>query len=237
MSQNHLGVLTSRTVHSRKDASLISLATFKKDDDSETDIINQSVPKRPMEVSSEENLGQLMNIPMRFAGFGALLEGLSKSGISSSITKGCIVIPRVDIPEMRIVEAQNYEVMDIYLQGTSEEALIERVSLETLDDPRPVGTETYTLYLKLYNPRYNDEPVIVTPEEVGLVSVKDEIVEALIFAVPGLAFWICVSILFYSYGSITGGDSSQLNNIPTIEMQQQLRTAPTTVDSYGLPIL
>ena len=215
---------------------MISLAT--KDDDSETDNNNNpSITKRPMEVSSEENLGQLMNIPMRFAGFGALLEGLSKSGISSSITKGCIVIPRVDIPEMRIVEAQNYEVMDIYLQGTSEEALIERVSLQSLNDPRPLGTETYTLYLKLYNPRYNDEPVIVTPEEVGLVSVKDEIVEALLFAVPGLAFWTCVSIFFYSYGSITGGDSSQLNNIPTIEMQQQLRTAPTTVDSYGLPIL
>lgn len=211
--------------------------------------IPPSQPLRPTIVTPEENLAQLLNIPLRFAGFGSLLDGLSKSGLSTKITKGCIVIPRVDIPDLRIVEAQNYEVVDIYLQGynaqrpienegdeVNSSSLVDRVPLDSLDSNRPPGTESYTLYLKLFNSRYNDEPVICTPEEVGLVSLRDEIFEALQFAIPGVIFWTFVSILFWNYGSITsgGGGGADLN---MIEMQRSTVQPETISSSYGLPPL
>ncbi|OEU07546.1 hypothetical protein FRACYDRAFT_250969 [Fragilariopsis cylindrus CCMP1102] len=84
-------------------------------------------------------------------------------------------------------------------------------------------SSSYTKYLKIYNPRdhNNDdndintiifnsnnnnsgggdgdgEGVIVTPEEIGLVTIKADWTEALYLAIPGF-FWIFVASSFSSY--------------------------------------
>ena len=66
-------------------------------------------------------------------------------------------------------------------------------------------SNAYTKYLKIYNPRdhegtkiQSEGGAVVTPEEIGLVSVKSYWTEALFLAVPGF-FWVFVAMSFSNY--------------------------------------
>ena len=66
------------------------------------------------------------------------------------------------------------------------------------------------LYVTLYSPKHHiggrdTGAVVVTPEEVGLTSVRDELGNAVWLAVPGF-FWVYVAVSFYgTYHERTGG--------------------------------
>lgn len=101
--------------------------------------------------------------------------------------------------------------------GDFKTSLIEKIELAELDlrgnniplEGRGLG---YTLYIQLYNPMYHDNDdfgrkgVIVTPDEVGLVSMKDEVVDSVLSALPILSFWLGTCFVFArTYNEKYGG--------------------------------
>lgn len=127
---------------------------------------------------------------------------------------------------------QTYELKSVYLQGRKTdgttrssidevsntieqvEGVIEKIHLSTLDLETTSSTPSgYTRYISLYSPMYHDNdqfrgrPVIVTPEEVGLVSMKDEVLDSVLVALPILSFWLGTIFVFANtYHERTGGN-------------------------------
>ena len=75
----------------------------------------------------------------------------------------------------------------------------------SVDAQPPEGCAGYTMYLRLYSKEYHTEPVVVRPEEVGLVSLGEEVVDSLKIGVPILGFWLTVIAFLLSYGQATAG--------------------------------
>ena len=71
------------------------------------------------------------------------------------------------------------------------------------DSRPPEGCDGYVLYMKVFSQEYHTEPVIVRPEEVGLVSLGEEGVDSLKIAIPILGFWLTVIAFLLAYGSAT----------------------------------
>ena len=145
---------------------------------------------------------KLFDVGMRFEGLGALFNGLSKSGLGQSITPGCVVVARYDVPTASIVASQAYEVQQVYWQGLRN-ATVERVPVESVEARAPAGCERYTQYVKLFSADYHTAPVIVRVDEAGLVTVREEILDSLAVGGPILGFWLAVCASFLMYGAIT----------------------------------
>ena len=77
--------------------------------------------------------------------------------------------------------------------------------MESLDAPPPEGCAGYTRYLTLWSSRYHSEtrPIVVRPEEVKVVAVKDEVADSAWLALPGL-LWVWVAYSIYQYGESHG---------------------------------
>ena len=144
---------------------------------------------------------------------GAFLEKASNTGLdNASIQVNSLVVTKYDLPQYGIFADQTYELKSVYLQGrkvnndvtddTMDNAatgggVIDKIPLNTLDLMKgaPSPPAGYTRYISLYSPMYHDNdtfknrPVIVTPEEVGLISMKDEVLDSVLVAVPILSFW------------------------------------------------
>ena len=106
-----------------------------------------------------------------------------------------------------------YDIVDMYHQGLNEETgRIEKLKISNMEARPPRG---YKLYLKLYSPTYHrerigstlqDKAVVVTPEEIGLTTIQDELNQSLWLAVPGL-FWVGLCITFVNnYNDRYGGN-------------------------------
>eukprot|EP00815_Leptocylindrus_aporus_P010214 CAMPEP_0116065790 /NCGR_PEP_ID=MMETSP0322-20121206/9992_1 /TAXON_ID=163516 /ORGANISM="Leptocylindrus danicus var. apora, Strain B651" /LENGTH=173 /DNA_ID=CAMNT_0003552211 /DNA_START=191 /DNA_END=712 /DNA_ORIENTATION=+ len=144
----------------------------------------------------------------------SFLDNLSKTGTDNSrVQRDSLVVAKVDIPELGIYADQTYKLESIYAQGMRQglsddgnDNIIEKIEQPYLDleenNNIPNG---YTLYIKLYSQLYHDndnfrnEPVIVTPEEVGLISMKDEVLDSIVFALPILSFWLGTCFVFSSW--------------------------------------
>ena len=107
-------------------------------------------------------------------------------------------IARRDLPQCYIVRDQAYEVTEIYYQGLRG-AEVERVAVPSLDARPPEGCAGYIMYIKLFSPEYHTEPVTVRPEEVGIVSLGEEVWDSLKIGVPILGFWLAVIALLLAY--------------------------------------
>ena len=116
------------------------------------------------------------------------------------------VVAKRDVPSLGIRAGAVYKILSIFLKGTSADATglgVEVVPLERYGDDNQ--DQRYTKYLRVYNPRDHEaiastteKGVVVTPEEIGLVSVKADWTEALFLAVPGF-FWVFVAMAFSNY--------------------------------------
>lgn len=160
---------------------------------------------------------------------GVFLEKASNTGLdNTSINVNSLVVTKYDVPEYGIFADQTYELKSVYLQGRkvnddTEQAgnneeqgkgVIEKILLSTLDLEGTTSTPAgYTRYISLYSPMYHDNDqfqgraVIVTPEEVGLVSMKDEVLDSVLVAVPILSFWLGTIFVFAkTYHERTGGN-------------------------------
>ena len=134
---------------------------------------------------------------------GRELRGLQSTGLKQSVEPGDTVFCKKDIQPMGIYEGKAYELQAIYAQAFQESTqTVDKIALGSLDTEIPPG---YDRYITLYNPMYQDEPVVVTPDEVGLVSVRSELVNSMWLAIPGF-FWVFVASSFYNiYHERTGG--------------------------------
>ena len=150
-------------------------------------------------------LEQLVDVGMRFEGLWALIDGLRRSGLREAITPGCAVIARRSCEQHGIAKSQSYECQAIYFQGVNASTgRVERVDVARLDAAAPAGCDGWTQYVRLFSPEYHAAPVVVTPEEAGLVSLRAEVLDSLGIALPILTFWVSVSLSFVAYGSLAG---------------------------------
>lgn len=137
---------------------------------------------------------------------GRMARGMVSTGMKETVERYDVVVAKADVPDLGIFADQAYEVVSIYLQGLNPKTeLLERIPLDSLED----GTNKagYTKYIRLYSPSYHEEPVIVTPEEVGLVSLRDEVVDATLVMLPIFAFWVCTCLVFAGkYNERYGGN-------------------------------
>jgi hypothetical protein len=114
-----------------------------------------------------------------------------------SLQVGDIVVAKYEIPSLQIWGDCGYEITGLYAQGLNRETgVLEKIPLATMTDKLP--NSGYTRYLQIVAPEYHSEPVVVTPEEIGLVTLKAELQEAMMLAVPGF-FWVFVASSFSHY--------------------------------------
>ena len=128
----------------------------------------------------------------------------ARSPACMRIKIGDTVIANLDVPTYSIVRAQSYELQRVYYQGVVDGA-VDRVDVDSLEAAAPAGCEGFTKYLVLYSARYHTDsgPVVVRPDEVEVVTVRDEVADSAWLALPGL-FWVWVCYTFYQYGVETG---------------------------------
>ena len=142
---------------------------------------------------------------------GRMSEGLARTGMKdmNSLEVGDIVVAKYEIANLNIWGDSGYEIIEMYAQGVDKETgQIDKIALTSLADNTAQSKVGYTKYLKVYSPKYHSDsgPVIVTPDEMGLITIKDELVESLWLALPGL-FWVVLAATFASnYNERYGGD-------------------------------
>lgn len=137
------------------------------------------------------------------------LEKVSNTGVDNrSIQLNSLVVAKYDLPELGIFADQTYELKSVYFQGLNEASgQVEKTSLSKLDLTGLTPPSGYELYITLYSPMYHEKPVIVTPSEVGLISMKDEVLDSIIVAIPILSFWLGTCFIFASkYNQKYGGN-------------------------------
>ena len=138
--------------------------------------------------------------------FGRSIRGLQSSALKTSIEAGDTVVCKRSLPNLNIYQDTSYEVKSIYTQSFDDETqqIIKQPlgSLEVDGSNNPRGVQ---VYMTLFSPQCHTEPVIVTPEEVGLITIRQELGNAVWLAVPGF-FWVFLAASFYNtYHERTGG--------------------------------
>jgi len=164
----------------------------------------------------------------------AFLDKMSKTGMDNTkIPKGGLVVAKYDLPQLGIFADQTYELQSIYMQGMKQGngiatdgkddgerqggGIIDKIDLPELDLSHPNGFSNippgYNLYIKLYSEMYhgNDafrkQAVVTTPQEVGLVSMKDEVFDSVLVALPILSFWLGTCFTFSNWYTAKYGGS------------------------------
>jgi len=140
--------------------------------------------------------------------FGRSIRGFQSSALKTTIEVGDTIVCKRSIPNQGIYENSSYEITSFYTQYFDEETQkIVKQPLNSLDEVASSKSKDQ-VYMTLFSPQYHSEAVIVTPEEVGLVSIRDELGSAAWLAVPGF-FWVFVAASFYNtYHERTGGSFS-----------------------------
>ena len=176
----------------------------------------QSNPKETND-ESPETAGIIQDVARKEGNnetpLGRFLRGFLSTGMKEEIELHSIVIAKVDIPSLGIWMDQSYEIQSIYSQGLNLDSnTVEQIPLSSLTATTTSTIKKrpgYTTYIKLYSPVYHKESgsVIVTPEEVGLTSLRNEILDSVSFAIPGVLFWLTTSFVFAkTYNDRYGGD-------------------------------
>jgi len=136
---------------------------------------------------------------------GRSMRGFQQSALKTNIEPGDTVVCKCAVATLNIVENASYEVDSIYAQYFDDETqTVVKQPLPSLDAPIPPKSDRF---VTLYSPVYHKDgaPVVVSPEEVGLSSVRSELNSAAWLAIPGF-FWVFVASSFYNiYHERTGG--------------------------------
>lgn len=108
-------------------------------------------------------------------------------------------------PAFGVIRFQGYKLQRVYYQGVRD-GVVERVDVESLEAKPPPGFAGYTKYMCLYSSKYHaaSGPVVLSPTEVELVRMRDEIADSAWLALPGL-FWVWLAYTFWRYGEDNGG--------------------------------
>lgn len=138
---------------------------------------------------------------------GRMVQGMARTGMKDvgDLQVGDLVVARYEISSSSIWVGAGYEIIDMYDKGfNSETGQVEEIQVTSLVAENPkLG---YTRYMKVYSPKYHKTPVVVTPDEIGLVTLRTEFSQAALLALPGL-FWVFVASSFASnYNAKYGGN-------------------------------
>jgi hypothetical protein len=138
---------------------------------------------------------------------------------TKDLVVGDWIVAKRDVPSLGIRAGAVYKLVSMYLKGgsttskgTTNALGVEVVPLQRYGDDEDRDdfaayrrSNSYTKYLKVYNPRDHGSDsdkysggVVVTPDEIGLVSLRADWTEALYLAVPGFV-WIFVAASFSNY--------------------------------------
>lgn len=140
--------------------------------------------------------------------FGRSLRGFQSSALKTVVEAGDTIVCKQSIPSLGIFENTSYEVVSIYAQSFNEETQqVEKQMMDRIDEDANLPSNSQ-MYITLFSPVHHKEPVVVSPEEVGLRTVRSELGNAAWLAIPGF-FWIFVASTFYNiYHERTGGSFS-----------------------------
>eukprot|EP00527_Entomoneis_sp_CCMP2396_P002810 CAMPEP_0198145946 /NCGR_PEP_ID=MMETSP1443-20131203/26375_1 /TAXON_ID=186043 /ORGANISM="Entomoneis sp., Strain CCMP2396" /LENGTH=260 /DNA_ID=CAMNT_0043809721 /DNA_START=66 /DNA_END=848 /DNA_ORIENTATION=+ len=161
------------------------------------------------DTSKKQNEGRSNGLRKALLAVGEVAKG---GGDSRIIRVGSTVVAKSNIPDLSIWQSQTYELTSIYDQGVNEDTgVVEKVPRESLlqDPDGTVQQQTpssYTRYMTLFSNKYHDVPVIVSPQEVQLSSMRTEVVDSLVMGLPLFGFWTAVAFSFANkYTERTGG--------------------------------
>ncbi|KAG7367929.1 hypothetical protein IV203_030672 [Nitzschia inconspicua] len=150
-------------------------------------------------------------------------KSVTRTGMKdlNELQVGDVIVAKTDIPSLSVWAGSGYEITAMYWKGVNADTgIVDTIPLDTLYNkaendsinttpnqgaPSPPG---YKKYLEVYNSRHHQKrgPVVVSPEEIGLVTLKSELEEAILLAIPGL-FWVFVAATFANtYTERYGGD-------------------------------
>lgn len=135
--------------------------------------------------------------------FGRSIRRFQSSALKETVQVGDTVVCKKAVPSLGIYDKTSYEVKSIYAQYFDDVSQsVVKQPLGSIYETIPQGSE---LYMTLFSPIHHSEPVVVSPNEVGLSSVRNELQSAAWLAVPGF-FWVFVAANFYNtYHERTGG--------------------------------
>lgn len=188
-----LGVILSRHSH------LQPAAGFKKYNQcSITYMTNQDDSNDDDEYNPRDNFGR------------SPLRRFQSSALKTVIETGDTIVCKNSVPSLSIYENASYEVVAIYAQSFNEETQqVEKTMMNCIDEDSSANLPSKSqLYVSLFSPVHHEKPVIVSPEEVGLATVRSELGNAVWLAIPGF-FWIFLASSFYNiYHERTGGSFS-----------------------------
>lgn len=145
--------------------------------------------------------GQIASTPF------VLFDAISKGSLKREEVKtNDIIIAGNEIPQFNLYRYQSYVLTRVYYQGMdAKENKVVRLDVDELDAEVPeIAAEIggkWQKYLSLYSPNYHKAsgPVVVTEEEMRIVSLKEEILSSTVLAMPGL-FWLWLAYKFWLYG-------------------------------------
>ena len=176
-----------------------------------------------MKAKSNDDSGKEEDVLNR-VDFVRQVLGVTNTGLNDIIKVGDVIIAKNGVEELGIVQNEGYEIVAMYDQGFNAETnQIEKLPIEYIDTTSTSSTEGeggtsefvspksgYTRYIQLAISNDGDSntrtTAIVTPEEIGLVTLKKEMFNALWLAIPGL-FWVYVAISFANnYNERYGGN-------------------------------
>ncbi|GMI02885.1 hypothetical protein TrLO_g14087 [Triparma laevis f. longispina] len=135
-------------------------------------------------------------------------DALSKGSLKREEVKtNDIIIAGNEIPDYNLYRYQSYVLTRVYYQGMNvKENKIVRLDVDDLNAEVPeiaaeLGGGKWQKYMSLYSPKYHKccGPVIVTEEEMRIVSLAEEVKSSTVLALPGL-FWLWVAYKFWLYG-------------------------------------
>jgi hypothetical protein len=142
---------------------------------------------------------------------------------AQQICVGSTVVANSNIADLQIWQFQSYTLQEIWDQGVpritntviikdNEEnkyvdcdndntntinngLLVEKIPRQCLDDPLTPG---YTRYIKLYSTKHHSAtgPVTINPNDVVLVSLRDEVFDSIVMALPLFGFWTALALSF-----------------------------------------
>mmetsp|Transcript_2950 Transcript_2950/g.6960 ORF Transcript_2950/g.6960 Transcript_2950/m.6960 type:complete len:220 (+) Transcript_2950:51-710(+) len=133
----------------------------------------------------------------RLGGVRQAVSEIASTGFKDTVQAGDVIIAKVDLPKQQIYANEGYQIVSIYDQVVDKETgQVEKKLVDQLEDMSTTKSESYTRYLQLQV--NSEETAIVTPAEIGLVTLKDELTLSLWLAIPGF-FWVVVAWNFAHY--------------------------------------
>ena len=142
--------------------------------------------------------------------------GVKNTGLDDIVKVGDVIIAKQEVLELGIERDEGYQIISMYDQGFNEELnIVEKIPLSTIDTSKDStmrsNKQGYTRYIQLSisknGPFDNDNVgVIVTPDEIGLTTLKSEVFNAMLLAIPGF-IWVFVALSFANnYNDRYGGN-------------------------------